>query len=40
MSSIPRSIGPVCPVTLSVVIPCYNEEATLARCVERAGRAF
>ena len=23
------------PVTLSVVIPCYNEEATLAHCVER-----
>jgi dolichol-phosphate mannosyltransferase len=30
-----RPLSPGSPVTLSVVIPCFNEERTLARCLER-----
>ncbi len=28
------------PIEVSVVIPCLNEEDTLARCIEKARRAL
>lgn len=31
----PETSGMGRPVSLSLVIPCYNEEKTLAACVER-----